>query len=52
MDALRLCREWLERLDRGEPVVVNPRPEADPETEYVAIDHAASRIDAGGRGHG
>src|SRR5437764_4342806 len=30
MDALRRCGEWLERLDRGEPVVVNLRPEADP----------------------
>src|SRR5437763_5865436 len=27
MDALRRCREWLERLERGEPVVVNLRPE-------------------------
>ena len=32
------CREWLERLDRGELVVVNLRPETDPETEYVAFD--------------
>src|ERR1700756_4368122 len=23
LEALRRCREWLERLDRGEPVVVN-----------------------------
>src|SRR4051812_49641654 len=23
MEALRRCREWLDRLDRGEPVVVN-----------------------------
>jgi hypothetical protein len=38
MDALRRCREWLERLDRGEQVVVNLRPESDPETEYVAFD--------------
>ncbi len=38
MDALRRCREWLERLDRGEHVVVNLRPESDPETEYVAFD--------------
>ena len=36
--ALRRCREWLERLDRGELVVVNLRPETDPETEYVAFD--------------
>src|SRR3954451_21966592 len=38
MEALRRCREWLERLERGEPVVVNLRPETDPETEYVAFD--------------
>ena len=35
------CREWLERLDCGELVGVNLRPETDPETEDVAIDHAA-----------
>ena len=38
LGALRQCREWLERLDRGERVVVNLRPETDPETEYVAFD--------------
>jgi hypothetical protein len=38
MDALRRCREWLERLERGEQIVVNLRPESDPETEYVAFD--------------
>lgn len=38
LEALRRCREWLERLDRGEPVVVNLRPETDPETEYVSFD--------------
>ena len=38
LEALRWCREWLERLDRGERVVVNLRPETDPETEYVAFD--------------
>ena len=38
LDALRQCREWLERLDRGESVVVNLRPETDPETEYVSFD--------------
>jgi AraC-like DNA-binding protein len=38
VDSLRQCREWLERLDRGEQVVVNLRPETDPETEYVAFD--------------
>src|SRR5215210_7976400 len=41
LEALRRCREWLERLDRGETVVVNLRPETDPETEYVAFDHPA-----------
>ena len=38
LDALRRCREWLDRLDRGEVGVVNPRPETDPETEDVAFD--------------
>ena len=38
MVALRRCREWLERLERGEQVVVNLRPETDPETEYVSFD--------------
>jgi hypothetical protein len=38
LEALRRCREWLERLARGETVVVNLRPETDPETEYVAFD--------------
>jgi len=38
MDALRRCREWLERLERGEQFVVNLRPETDPETEYVSFD--------------
>ena len=32
------CREWLERLDCGELVVVNLRPETDSETEYVSFD--------------
>lgn len=38
LEALRRCRDWLERLDHGEPVVVNLRPETDPETEYVSFD--------------
>jgi len=37
LDALRRCREWLKRLDRGEMVVVNLRPETDSETEYVSF---------------
>src|SRR5262245_7696644 len=31
--ALRQRREWFQLLQRGEPVVVNLRPEPDPETE-------------------
>jgi len=38
LDALRRYREWRERLDRGELVVVNLRPETDSETEYVSFD--------------
>src|SRR3954451_17415642 len=38
LEALRRCREWLERLDRGEQVVVNLLPETDAETEYVSFD--------------
>src|SRR5512135_2176177 len=38
LDALRQCRAWLERLERGDQVVVNLRPESDPETEYVSFD--------------
>jgi hypothetical protein len=38
LETLRRCHEWLERLDRGEMVVVHLRPETDPETECVAFD--------------
>src|SRR3954464_2761990 len=38
LEALRRCREWLERLERGEQVMVNLRPGTDPETEYVSFD--------------
>src|SRR3954466_12679016 len=38
LEALSRCREWLKLLDRGETVVVNLRPETDPETEFVAFD--------------
>jgi hypothetical protein len=31
--AHRRRREWLERLEHGEMVVVNLRPETDPETK-------------------
>jgi hypothetical protein len=36
--ALRQCRDWLRLLQLGERVIVNLRPESDPETEYVAFD--------------
>ncbi len=36
--ALRRCLDWLEQDARGEPVVVNLRPDSDSETEYVAFD--------------
>jgi hypothetical protein len=35
---LRRCAEWLQRLERGENVVVNLRPDADVEAEFVAFD--------------
>jgi hypothetical protein len=38
LNALRRCRDWLERLERGDQVVVNLRPESDPEPEYVSFD--------------
>jgi AraC-like DNA-binding protein len=44
LESLRRCREWLERLERGEKVVVNLRPETDPETDYPTwTDWPASR---------
>src|SRR5919202_425986 len=38
--ALRRCLGWLAQEARGEPVVVNLRPESDVETEFVAFDRA------------
>ncbi len=38
-EVLRWCINWLEKLDRGEKVVVNLRASIDPKTAYVAIDH-------------
>jgi len=35
------CRQalrWLEQAERGETVVVNLRPDTDPETEYVVFE--------------
>jgi DNA-binding transcriptional MerR regulator len=38
VQVLRRCTEWLQRLERGENVVVNLRPDEDVETEFVAFD--------------
>ena len=37
---LRRCIDWLERIERGESVVVNLRLDTEENTEYVAFDHA------------
>ncbi len=38
-EVLRWCVEWLNKLDRGEKVVVNLRASIDPRTAYTSIDH-------------
>jgi hypothetical protein len=38
VEVLRECIDWLQRLERGESVVVNLRPDADAETEFVGSD--------------
>ena len=38
VEVLRECIDWLQRLERGESVDVNLRPDADAETEFVAFD--------------
>lgn len=38
-EILRWCVEWLEKLARGEKVVVNLRASIDPRTAYTSIDH-------------
>nr|MDJ0591920.1 hypothetical protein [Pleurocapsa sp. MO_226.B13] len=37
-EVLRWCIEWLEKLARGEKVVVNLRASIDPKTAYAGID--------------
>ena len=37
-EVLRWCVEWLEKLARGEKVVVNLRASIDPKTAYTSID--------------
>jgi transcriptional regulator of heat shock response len=39
-EILRWCIDWLEKLSRGEKVVVNLRPQSDPQTAFVAFDQA------------
>ena len=35
---LRCCIDWLQRLERGENVIVNLRLDTDVETEFVSFD--------------
>ena len=39
-EILRWCIDWLEKLSRGEKVIVNLRPESDEQTNFVAFDQA------------
>lgn len=39
VEVFRWCINWLERLERGEDVVVNLRPDTEPETEFVRFDY-------------
>src|SRR5262249_18105653 len=43
VEVLRWCLAWLERLERGEQVVVNLRPATEDATEYVQFDQARVR---------
>ncbi|MBR8840686.1 MAG: hypothetical protein DSM106950_43610 [Stigonema ocellatum SAG 48.90 = DSM 106950] len=38
VEVLRWCIDWLSRLERGENVVVNLRPQEDIQTEFVCFD--------------
>ena len=38
VEALRRCIDWLQRLERGENVMVNLRLDTDVETEFVSFD--------------
>ena len=38
VEALRRCIDWLQRLERGENVIVNLRLDTDVETEVVSFD--------------
>jgi hypothetical protein len=43
VEVVRWCLDWLERLERGEQVVVNLRPDTEDVTEYVQFDQARVR---------
>ncbi len=43
VEVLRWCLDWLERLERGEQVIVNLRPATEDATEYVQFDQARVR---------
>jgi hypothetical protein len=43
LEVLRWCLDWLARLERGEEVIVNPRPETEVETEFVRVDRPRVR---------
>jgi DNA-binding transcriptional MerR regulator len=38
LEVLRRCIDWLQRLERGETVVVNLRPDTEVDTEFVSFD--------------
>jgi len=40
VEVLRWCINWLERLARGEEVVVNLRPDSDSKTEFMRFEHS------------
>jgi hypothetical protein len=43
VEVLRWCIDWLIRLERGEMVVVNLRPDTEDATEFVRFDQARVR---------
>jgi AraC-like DNA-binding protein len=40
VEVLRWCMAWLEKLEHGEMVVVNLRPDTDDQTQFARFDHA------------
>ncbi len=43
LEVLRWCLDWLERLEQGDEVVVNLRPDTDDKTEFVRFDRPRVR---------